>query len=79
MRDAPAMADNPYTDESARAILEYFAWHDLRGGDETPRWALEQQFFENREFRRDDFEAELSYAVEKAMAQTGRGMFRPNW
>jgi len=62
---APTMADIPYTDESARAILEYFARHHLRGGDKTPGRALEQQFFENPKFRRDDFEAGLSYAIEK--------------
>jgi hypothetical protein len=59
------MADVPYTDQSARAILEYFARHLLPGGDKTPKWALEQQFFENPNFRRDDFEAGLSYAIEK--------------
>jgi hypothetical protein len=27
-------------------------------------WALEQQFFENPDFRREDFEAGISYAIE---------------
>lgn len=64
------MADVPYNDESARAILEYFARHHLRGGDKTLKWALEQQFFENPRFRRDDFEAGLSYAIEKQWFRT---------
>jgi hypothetical protein len=60
-----SMAELPYTDESARAILLYWARHVLRPGDKTPRWALEQHFFENPRFRREDFEAGLSYALEK--------------
>ena len=59
------MADIPSSEESARAILEYFARHRLRGGADVPRWALEQQFFENPIFRPDDFVAGISYAIEK--------------
>jgi len=28
-------------------------------------WQIEQRFFENPKFRRDDYEAGISYAIEK--------------
>jgi hypothetical protein len=59
------MADIPSSEESARTILEYFAQRRLRGGADVPRWALEQQFFENPKYRPDNFEAGISYAIEK--------------
>ena len=59
------MADIPSSEESARAILEYFARHRLRGGVDVPKWALEQQFFENPIFRPEDFAAGISYAIER--------------
>ena len=61
------MADIPHSDESARAILEYFARNHLRAGADAPKWALEQHVLGNprSRFRRDDFEAGLSYAIEK--------------
>jgi hypothetical protein len=59
------MADIPSSERSAYTILEYFAQRRLRGEADVPRWALEQQFFENPIFRPDDFEAGISYAIEK--------------
>jgi hypothetical protein len=59
------MAESPSSEESARAILEYFAQRRLGGGGDVPKWALEQQFLENPIFGADDFEAGTSYAIEK--------------
>ena len=70
------MADIPSSKESARAILEYFARHHLRGGAKTPRWALKQQFFEDPIFRPDDFEAGISCAIEEGwLIPGGNGSF----
>lgn len=76
------MAELPYTDESARAVLQYWARSDLLDGDKVPRWALTQHFFNNPRFRREDFEAGLSYALEmqwlvqngEEFALTGTGL-----
>jgi hypothetical protein len=39
------MAEPPYTDESARAILQCFADLRLRGREKMRSWQLEQSFF----------------------------------
>jgi hypothetical protein len=59
------MAEPPYTDESARAILQCFADLRLRGGEKMRSWQLEQSFFQNSKFRAGDYPAGLSYAIEK--------------
>ena len=59
------MAEPPYTDESARAILQCFADLRLRGGEKMRSWQLEQSFFQNPKFRAGDYPAGLSYAIEK--------------
>jgi hypothetical protein len=51
------MAEPPYTDESARAILQCFADLRLRGGEKMRSWQLEQ--------RAGDYPAGPSYAIEK--------------
>ena len=59
------MADIPSSAESARAILQYFARHQLLDEDKMERRALEQGFFQEKpNSRRDDFEAGLNYAIE---------------
>jgi hypothetical protein len=59
------MAEPPYTDESARAILQCFADLRLRGGEKMRSWQLEQSFFQNPKFRAGDYPAGLSCAIEK--------------
>jgi hypothetical protein len=58
------MAEPPYTDESARAILQCFADLRLRGGEKMRSWQLKQSFFQNLKFRAGDYPAGLSYAIE---------------
>jgi hypothetical protein len=53
------MAEPPYTDESARAILQCFADLRLRGV------ATRAEFFRNPKFRAGDYPAGLSYLIEK--------------
>jgi hypothetical protein len=59
------MAELPYTDESARALLNLFAELHLRPGDVVMSWQLHANFFDSPKFRAEDYAAGLSYAIEK--------------
>lgn len=59
------MAEVPYTDESARAILQIFAEKNIRGGGALMSGAVNLAFLENRRYRAEDYVAGLSYAIEK--------------
>lgn len=59
------MAELPFTDESARALLKLFSERHLRPGDRVQWWQLNARFFENPKFRAEDYVAGLSFAIEK--------------
>jgi hypothetical protein len=59
------VAEVPFTDESARAILEIFADKNVRGGEALMAGAVNLTFLQNPKHRAEDYAAGLSYAVEK--------------
>lgn len=59
------MAEVPYTDESARAILAIFKKFNVQEDGTLMMGHLQQQFLSDGRNRAEDFAAGLSYAVEK--------------
>ena len=59
------MAEVPYTDESARAILQIFADKNVRAGGGLMAGAVNMTFLNDQKYRAEDYAAGLSYAVEK--------------
>ena len=70
------MADTPYTDASARAILQIFAHHNRRAGEAMTRSALQISFLKNQQYRAEDYVAGLSYAIEKEWVIADRTMIK---
>jgi hypothetical protein len=54
------MAEVPYTDESARAIMQIFADMDVRGGGILMTGMVNVTFLKNTKFRAEDYAAGLS-------------------
>ena len=59
------MAEVPYTDESARAILQIFAEKNVRENEILMAGQVNLRFLENPKYRAEDYAAGLSYAIEK--------------
>jgi hypothetical protein len=59
------MAEVPFTDESARAILQIFSDSNVRENEILMAGQVNMRFLSDGRFRAEDYAAGLSYAVEK--------------
>ena len=70
------MAEVPFSDESARAILAIFAARNVRGGEILMAGAVNISFLSNPRHRAEDYAAGLSYAIEKGWVTVEGNMIR---
>lgn len=70
------MAETPYSDESARAILQIFAARNVRAGEILMAGAVNSSFLNDPRHRAEDYAAGLSYAVEKGWVTDEGTMIR---